>query len=104
MSICKGYVHDEYQPTLLEGYLEIFFEHSESKQFEWLLHLASESFQTFPEIQLFCHFLPKSVIKFFLRNQLSVNQCGHQDNCSNVLQQYSCEVMSHTTNPAIMHL
>ena len=96
LTVCKVHVADHDLPTLLEGFLEIYFGHSESKQsdFQWLLQLANESTELHPEIELFRENLPNSVIKYFLRVQMSIS--GSEQlviDAFNVLQLYDSEVM-----------
>ena len=92
MSVFRVHVNDKYLPTLLEGYLEIYFGQCNSSHFRWLLLLANESIETFPELQPFQQHLPKSVVKYFIRKQLLSQQNDHQVDEFNVLQLYDCEV------------
>ena len=92
VTVCEPYVNEDFLPTLLEGYLEMFFGHPGSVQLEWLLHLANQSYDEFPEIQLFLKYVPKNVVKYFLRNQLLRNPSEQVDSF-NVLLLYNNEVM-----------
>ena len=82
---------DEHLPPLLEGFVEIYYSTEGSKEFEWLLHLANESIGMIPEIELLKRFLPKSVIKYFLRIQLSKTTRQQVDD-TNILSLYDNEV------------
>ena len=92
VTACKGNVDSEHLPTLLEGLLDFFFGHLNSGQFEHLLHIANETAETYPEVKLFQDHIPKGLIKYFLRIQLS-GYCSEEDEL-NLLKFYNSEVMT----------
>lgn len=99
VEVCKDSVGEEHLPSLLEGFIELFFS-NKLKEFDWLLHLADESADDIPEMDLFKRFLPKSVIKYFLRHKLSKSsqQPVDPDNILSLYDNKVCYCIPFRTN------